>query len=437
MTSWIKSLGVYADRRMAVLAFLGFSSGLPLLLVYSTLTFWLIEEGLDIESVGLFAATALPYSLKFLWAPVLDRLSVPVLGAIFGLRRGWLLLTQIGLMGAIALLAMSEPGVQPMLCAAAALLVAFLSASQDVVVDAYRIERLDDEEQGAGAAAAVFGYRMGMLVASAGALHIAQWSGDWQLTYVAMSALMLVGVVTTLSCAEPARDVEDEPDRGKLAHLKEGVIGPLKNFAARPGWLVVACFVVLYKLGDALANTMVNPLLADLEFSNTVIANIAQTWGLAASIIGIFIGGLIVRQIGIVGALWVGGVLQMVTNLMLTLQASVGQDAQLLTVTIGVQNLSGGLGTAAFVAYLSALCHEKFTATQYAILTALAAALQTATSTGAGFAVSQLGWAHYFIATAVAAVPGLVLLYWLSSRDITGLDLSGNDGDKGSPNDRA
>ncbi len=422
MTSWIRSLGVYADRRMVVLAFLGFASGLPLLLVYSTLTFWLLEEGLDIESVGLFAATALPYSLKFLWAPIVDRLPVPGLGAIFGLRRGWLLLLQIGLIGAIGLLAMSQPGGAPLMCALAALLVAFLSASQDVVVDAYRIESLEDEEQGAGAASAVFGYRMGMLVASAGALHIAQWSGDWQLTYFAMSLLMLVGVITTLVCAEPKRPEDDDTPEDTAAHFKEGVIGPFKNFAGRPGWLLIACFVVLYKLGDALANTMVNPLLADLGFSNTVIANIAQTWGLGASIIGVFVGGLLVRQLGIVGALWVGGVLQMASNLMLTLQASIGQDAQLLTATIGVQNLSGGLGTAAFVAYLSALCHKKYTATQYAVLTAIATALQTASSTGAGYAVASLGWGNYFIATTVAALPGLLLLYWLAKHELVGLD---------------
>ncbi len=422
MKSWIKSLEVYADRRMVVLFFLGFSSGLPLLLVYSTLTFWLLEEGLDIESVGLFAATALPYSLKFLWAPLVDRLPVPVLGMLLGLRRGWLFLLQISLLAAIALLSISDPGTAPMGCALAALLVAFLSASQDVVVDAYRIESLDDDEQGAGAASAVFGYRVGMLTASAGALHIAQWSGDWQFTYLAMSLLMLVGLITTVLCAEPDRPTLESDGDGKLAHLKQGVIGPFRNFADRPGWLFIACFVVLYKLGDALADTMVNPLLADLEFSNTVIANIAQSWGLAASIIGVFVGGLLVRQLGIVGALWVGGVLQMATNLMFTLQASIGHDVQLLTATIGVQNLSGGLGTAAFVAYLSALCHKKYTATQYALLTALASALQTATSTGAGYAVAWLGWGTYFVATAAAALPGLVLLFWLSRNDMTGLD---------------
>ena len=421
MKSWIQSLGVYADRRMAVLFFLGFSSGLPLLLVYSTLTFWLLEEGLDIESVGLFAATALPYSFKFLWAPFLDRLKVPVLGRLLGRRRGWMLLTQLGLMAAIALLATSQPATAPILCALAALLVAFLSASQDVVVDAYRIEILDDEEQGAGAASVVFGYRMGMLTASAGALYIAQWSGDWQVTYYVMSSLMLVGLITTMVCSRAPQAFEDTEERNTLRYLIGGVVGPFKNFAARRGWLFIVCFIVLYKLGDALANTMVNPLLVDLEFSNAVIANIGQTWGLGASIVGVLLGGLLVRHLGIVGALWVGGILQMATNLMLTLQATVGQDVQLLTATIGLQNFTGGLGTAAFVAYLSALCHKKYTATQYALFTALASALQTSASAGAGYAVASMGWEMYFVATAVAAVPGLALLYWLGRRKMTGV----------------
>ncbi len=422
MNDWRTSIEVYLDRRMAVLFFLGFSSGLPLLLVYSTLTFWLLEEGLDIESVGLFAATALPYSLKFLWAPIVDRFPVPGLGHLLGLRRGWLFVLQLALMGAIALLASSDPADAALMCALAALLVAFLSASQDVVVDAYRVERLDDDEQGAGAASAVFGYRVGMLVASAGALHIANWSGDWGLTYFAMAGLMVVGLATTLLCAEPQRKERPAEDDNALTNLKEGVVGPLKDFAGRRGWLVIAAFVVLYKIGDALADTMVNPLLEDLEFSKTVIANIAQSWGLAASIIGVFVGGLLVRRFGIVAALWIGGILQMSSNLTLSLQAWIGHDVHLLTATIGIQNLSGGLGTAAFVAYLSALCRKKYTATQYALLTALSSALQTATASGAGYAVDALGWSTYFVATTLAALPGLALLYWLDNRGTTGLD---------------
>lgn len=424
MKSWLTSLKVYLDPRMLALALLGFSSGLPRLLVYSTLTFWLLEEGLDIKSVGLFAATALPYNFKFVWAPLLDRLEVPLIGRALGLRRGWMFVLQIALMAAIAALAVCDPGADPFWCAVAALVVAAVSASQDVVVDAYRVERLDDDEQGAGAAAAVFGYRVGMLAASAGALYIAEWSGDWQFTYLVMAALVAVGIVTTLMSAEPVSDPDLEPAKSTLAHLKEGVVGPLRDFGSRRGWAAIAAFIVLYKLGDALAGTMTNPLLIELEFSKVEIANIAKSYGLVASILGVFLGGLIVRRLGIVGALWVGGLLQMVSNLMFSWQAGAGHDMQLLTATIGVENLSGGLGTAAFVAYLSALCKKEYTATQYALLTALSSALRTVTSSGAGYAVSWLDWGPYFVATTGAAVPGLILLYWLSKRQMTGLQTS-------------
>ncbi|WP_222615309.1 AmpG family muropeptide MFS transporter [Persicimonas caeni] len=421
MRSWLTSMRVYLDPRMLALFLLGFSSGLPRLLVYSTLTFWLLEEGLDIKSVGLFAATALPYNFKFLWAPLLDRLQVPVFGKLLGLRRGWIFVLQLALMGAIGALAMCDPGQDAFWCAMAALGVAAISASQDVVIDAYRVERLDDDEQGAGAAAAVFGYRVGMLAASAGALYIAEWSGDWQLTYLVMAGLVTVGLATTLMSAEPDKDEPQECPASTLAHLKEGVVGPLRDFASRKGWAAIAAFILLYKLGDALAGTMTNPLLVDLEFSKVEIANIAKTYGLAASIAGVFLGGLVVRRLGIVGALWVGGVLQMASNLMFSLQADAGHDMQLLTATIGVENLSGGLGTAAFVAYLSALCKREYTATQYALLTALSSGLRTLTSSGAGYAVAWMGWTTYFVATTAAALPGLALLYWLSRKKMTGL----------------
>ncbi len=425
MKSWLTSLKVYVDRRMAALFALGFSSGLPRLLVYSTLTFWLLERGLNIKSVGLFAATALPYNLKFLWAPLLDRLRVPGLGRLLGLRRGWMVILQVALMGAIAALALTDPASRPLWCAGAAIVVAALSASQDVVIDAYRVERLDDDEQGAGAAAAVFGYRVGMLAASAGALYLAQWlgsaaAGNWQATYLVMAGLMGVGLVTTLLSAEPDRP-DDDPTVDLLAHLREGVVGPLRDFAARRGWMVIAAFIVLYKLGDALAGTMTNPLLVHLDFGKVTIANIAKTYGLVASIVGVMLGGMVVRRLGIVGALWVGGVLQMASNLMFSLLATVGHDTHILALTVGVENLSGGLGTAAFVAYLSALCRREYTATQYALLTALSSALRTATAAAAGYAVAWLGWGPYFVVTTAAALPGLAVLWWLTSQRASGL----------------
>lgn len=416
----LDALKVYADRRIVGIGFLGFSSGLPRLLVYSTLTFWLLEHGLSITAVGLFAATGLPYTMKFAWAPLLDRMRIPVVTKLFGLRRGWLLSIQLMLAAAIAWLAQTNPGEAPTVVAAAALLVAFFSASQDVVIDAFRVEILEDDEQGAGAAAVVFGYRLGMLVASAGALYIADATESWPVTYLVMAALMGVGIVTTLLLREPESSRETLSDDRPLGQqFADAVLGPFRDFMKRPDTLLILSFVVLYKLGDALAGTMTNPLLVALEFEKTTIANVAKTFGLVAVMTGVFAGGALVRKVGVVKALWVAGFLQMGSNLMFTLQAIVGKNVAVLVATVGVENLSGGLGTAAFVAYLSALCNKRYTATQYAFLTAASSVLKTVISTTSGAMAEALGWPAYFAMTTVAAVPGLVLLWFIARREST------------------
>jgi len=420
MNRFLDAARVYLDPRMVVLFFLGFSSGLPRLLVYGTLAFWLIEEGLSIAAVGLFAATSAPYSLKFLWAPLLDRVPIPGLSRMLGIRRSWMLLTQLGLATSIAGLAMTSPGTNPGLTAILAVIVSAWSASQDIVIDAYRVERLEAQEQGAGAAVAVFGYRIAMLVAGAGALYIATWLGDWSLTYFIMAGLMGVGVITTLICAEPVRELTRLT--GSAAFL-DAVVGPFKNFFVREGWWAFLTFVILYKLGESLAGVMVNPFLLELEFTKVEIANVAKTYGLIASIAGVFLGGLVVRALGIVPALWIGGILQMASNLMFVLQAHVGHDVGVLIATIGIENLTGGLGTAALVAYLSALCNRTYTATQYACLTALSSLASTLLSGSSGFLVEMMGWGPYFWFTAAAAIPGLIVLWFIAARKITGLDL--------------
>ena len=409
------------DPRMVALALLGFSSGLPLLLIYSTLSFWLMEEGLTIATVGLFAATSTPYSLKFLWAPLLDRLPLPGLTRWLGRRRGFLLPLQLALMGAIGAVALTDPATNPTGTAIAAIVVAALSASQDVVVDAYRVERLQPDEQGAGAAAAVFGYRIGMLVSGAGALYLAHYLESWPLAYASMAACMLVGIVTTLVCKEPA-----PPETGRQSsiwrEIKEAVVGPLKGVVRRRGWVLFLVFVMLYKLGDALTGAMTNPLLIDLGFDKLTIANIAKSYGLAASLLGVFVGGAMVHRLGIVRSLWIAGLLQMASNLVFALQAHVGLDPWLLIGTIGVENFTGGLGTAAFVAYLSALCDRTWTASQYAMLTATAGLLRTVLSSSSGELAEWLGWVPYFGLTTLAALPGLILLALLVRRGWTGLE---------------
>lgn len=393
---------------MLGLFFLGFASGLPRLLVYSTLTFWLMDVGLDIKTVGLFAATATPYNLKFLWAPLLDRLRVPLLANHLGNRRSWILLTQLGLIATIAAMAGSDPAQATMVTAMLALAVAALSASQDVVIDAYRVELLEDEEQGSGAAMAVFGYRIAMIVAGAGALYAAAWTGSWSATYLIMAALMGVGVLTTLAVPRPS--VEVEPEGSFAAHLTEGVIGPFKDFLTRPAWWLILLFVLTFKLGDSLAGTMTNPFLVDLGFEKTQIADVSKVFGVLASLVGVSAGGLLVRHRGVVGALWVAGIVQLASNFMFCLQAWVGKNIWSLIAVVGIENLTGGLGTAAFVAYLSSLCNKRYTATQYALLTAVSSVLHTFFGMGTGYAVAALGWLWYFAATAVAAAPGLAIL---------------------------
>jgi len=437
---FLAGFGVYLDRRMLALFFLGFSSGLPRLLVYSTLSFWLSKEGLSIKTVGLFASTALPYNVKFLWAPLVDRFRLPFLANWLGLRRAWMVLSQVGLVGAIVALSKVDVGAEPLLTAQLAILVAVFSATQDIVIDAFRIEILKDEEQGAGAAMAVFGYRISMLVASAGALYLVAAFGSWSTAYLIMALFMSVGLVTTLLLKEP--EIEREQVRAQSSalgtlkeHFKLGVFNPFADFLKRDGAFLVILFVVFFKFGEAMLGTMVNPFLykSGLNFSATEIANISKTFGTVATILGIFAGGAAVRRLGLLRSLWITGILQMVSNLVYTGQALLGANVSMLAVTVGVDNFAGGLGTAAFVAYLSSLCSKRYTATQYALLTALSGTLHTLVAASAGFIVTFFGadpkaeqispsaWAQYFALTAVMAIPGLALLWWMSRRGLTAL----------------
>lgn len=443
MRRWLSSLAVYADRRMLVLLALGFSSGLPLLLVFSTLTLWLKDAGLAVGTIGLFAATRTPYSIKFLWAPLLDRLPIPGLTRLLGRRRSWMLVTQAGLLVAIVALALSDPATAPLGTAVLAVAVAALSASQDIVIDAYRIDRLSVEEQGAGAAAAVTGYRLGMLASGAGALYLSGYGLSWPATYLIMAALMGVGVLATLLCREPAAepqpasagatvpaapaahgsagqpvDAGGNPSAWSLLarHLREGVVAPLADLVQRrgaAGFVLLVAFVLLYKLGDALAATLGNVFLVELGFTKIQIANIAKTYGLLAAILGVLLGGWLVRAVGLWRALWIAGFVQMASNLMYALQARVGADTWLLVATIGIEDISGGVGTAAFVAYLSGLCNKAYSATQYALLTALSGMLRNFLAASAGYLTEAFGWQNFFLLTTAAAVPGLLMLYAL------------------------
>ncbi|HYL48213.1 MAG TPA: AmpG family muropeptide MFS transporter [Stellaceae bacterium] len=407
MRSWLASLRVYGDRRMLAILFMGFSSGLPLALTASTLAIWLKTAGVSLTTIGLFAEVGLAYNLKFLWAPVMDRVRLPLIGRL-GRRRGWAVTIQAALAVALLVMAGRNPVADPWPVALIAAIVAFLSASQDIVIDAYRVELLEEREQGAGAAVTQVGYRFGMIASGAGALYLAAYFG-WFWSYVGMAALMLVGIFTVLMTREPR--LVAPPVRGSW--LAETVIAPFAEFASRRAWLLILIFVVLYKFGDALAGIMSNPFYVALGFSLVDIANVAKIFGTAASIAGVFLGGAAVYRLGLMPALLICGAFQALSNLMYILQLWAGPDPTVLALTIATENITGGMASAAFVAYLSRLCHPAFTATQYALLSALAATGRTVLAAAGGFLADRLGWQPFFLLATAACVPSLLLLVYL------------------------
>ncbi len=391
---------------------MGFASGLPLPLTLATLSFWLARVGVDKTAIGLFALVGLPYGLKFVWAPVLDHLPAPLLGRVFGRRRGWALLIQAALILAILVLGASDPLYTPWATAVAALAVAFFSASQDIVIDAYRIEILEEFEQGAGAAATQTGYRIGTLVAGAGAIALSDFIG-WFAVFAILAGFVLIGTAAVLLASEPV------PAAGQQVATRENwletaVLAPLADFLRRPGWGAILAFILLYKFGDAIGGVMANPFFVELDFTGVEIASITKVFGLLATFAGIIVGGLLVARYGMFPALAIGGVLQAATNLLYAVQAKVGHDLVFLAGTIGADNFTGGLGSAAFVAYLSSLCNRAFTATQFALLTSFMAIGRTVLSSGGGWLADRLDWAVFFTLTAALAVPGLLLLLWLA-----------------------
>lgn len=409
---WLAAAAIYKDRRILAIAFMGFSSGLPLALVGATLGVWLAEQHVSLTTIGFFALTGIAYNVKFLWAPVMDRAPMPFFTRRFGRRRGWALATQIALVAAILFLGNSEPALAPGVTALFAVLVAFCSASQDIVIDALRVDLLADKEQGAGAAATQFGWRVGALVSGAGALYAASFGG-WKFAYGLMAVFVLVGAAAVLSVAEPRGGKVAVAATDFAEWLKHAVIDPFADFAQRHPWAPILVFVVLYKFGDALVGVMASPFYVAMGFSKIEIANISKIFGTGATILGVFLGGTVVYRLGALKSLLLCGILQMLSNMVFAAQAALGHDPGFLILTIGAENVAGGMNSAAFVAYLSALCSAEFTATQYALLSSLAAVPRTFLASFGGWMASQLGWIEFFLVAAAAALPGLVLLVWL------------------------
>lgn len=411
------SVAIYFHPRIITIALLGFSSGLPLALTSATLGFWLAEAGVSLKEIAIFGLVATPYALKFLWAPLMDAAPIPVLHQLLGRRRSWLIVTQSMLMASLIFLGLSNPVEAPWWMALAAVLVAFSSASQDIVIDAYRVEILKPEQYGAGAAAIIFGYRMGMIAAGAGALMLSKYYG-WELTYMVMAALVLVGMATVLLNKEPEVIHEQTKARqhGVVPWLYHAVVMPFSDFMRRKYWLGILLFILLYKMADAFMGVMANPFYVKIGFDKADIATIVKVYGVIATIVGGFIGGSMVLRLGMVRSLWICGIAQMLTNLMFSAQALIGPDTGFLALTITLENLSGGMGGAAFVAFMSRLCNVQFTATQYALLSSFASFGRTWLSAPAGWFAEGMGWPVFFAFSTVLGIPGLICLWWLSRK---------------------
>src|SRR6202045_3994073 len=427
-SSWRDGFAVYLQRRGLIVLLLGFSSGLPLALSGSTLLVWMRESGVDLGTIGLFALVGTPYTLKFLWAPLVDALHVPFFTRAFGRRRGWLVFSQLLLIVAILLLALTDPARSPLFVALGALLVAAMSSTQDIVVDAFRVESLPESEQAAGMASYVAAYRIGMLVSTAGALFLVSGfestglarASAWMWGYVVMAALVLIGTVTALSATEPEQSVRAEAatrTETAFARVIHAAVGAFSEFLTRRHAGAALAFVVLYKFTDAFSGTMTAPFVIDLGFSCNDYAAIVKGVGLAATLIGGFAGGFLARRYSLAASLWIGGVLQAVANLSFSWLALVGVNEWALALAITAENFTSAIGTVIFVAYLSALCRNPLhTATQYALLTALAAVGRTYLSSGAGYVAKATGWPAFFAICVVVAVPSLILLAWLQRR---------------------
>ena len=416
---YVRTLKLLANRRVLTVAFLGFASGLPLALTGGTLQAWMAVEGVNLKTIGIFSLVGLPYALKFFWAPLLDRYALPFLGR----RRGWILGTQFVLIGLIILLGLTSPKDTPWLVASIALLLTFSSATQDVVFDAYRTDVLRVKERGLGAAVSVTGYRIAMLVSGALALVLAGPLG-WRLTYLLMAGLMMVGVMATLFGPEP--EVVARPPQS----LKEAISGPLTEFFERPASWAFLALIILYKIGDAFAGSLTTAfLIRGPGFSIAEVGAINKGLGLLATIFGALYGGVMLARLGLYRSLMIFGILQAVSNLSFMVLAYAGKVYSIMVAAVAFENLAGGMGTAAFVAFLMALCDHRYTATQFALFSALASLGRIFVGPPSGYLSHEVGWVIFFFITFLAALPGLILLYKMR-QSVLSLELNYDVNDK-------
>lgn len=394
-------------KPMLLTMLMGFSSGLPLLLTLKTLQAWMTDIGVDLKTVGIFSLASLPYSLKFLWAPFMDKYNLFGLGR----RRGWLFFTQTGLLISLLAMAFIEPREQTWLMAAMAVLVSFLSASQDIVIDAYRRETLADQDLALGSSFYIYGYRGGMWVAGGFALFIAEIAQSWTVSYLLMAAFMSVGILTTVWSSEP--EIKTQLPRS----IKETVIDPFLEFLRRHGAWSILLFILLYKLGDTMAGAMLTPFYLKIGYSKAEIAVIAKTFSLPIVFLGAFIGGVLTQKWGIIRCLWIFGIGQMISTLSPILLLYSGHALIPLGAVILLEDLTQSMATASFIAYMMSQTNKKFTATQYALLSSLIGIPRSILAAPTGYLAEYFGWFGFFVFCTLIAIPGLLLIRVLSRRN--------------------
>lgn len=418
LKTWREALLVYTRPRVIGMIFLGFSAGLPFLLVFSTLSAWLRDEGTTRTVIGFFSWVGVTYSIKVFWAPVIDRLPFPFLTRLLGKRRSWMLIAQIGIALGLAGMALVDIQTQLTQLALLAVLVAFSSSTQDIVIDAYRIEAVDRESQGAMAATYVFGYRLALLVAGAGAFYIAEFN-SWKVAYLSMAALMGVGMLTTLIIQEPKHLTKTQTKTPAATFylrlcnwFSAAVIEPFAEFFSRNGKiaLLILLLIAIYKLSDITMGVMANPFYLDLGFSKTEIANISKIFGFFMTIAGAALGGILVARYGMMRPLLLGAVMVALTNLLFAVLAISEPSLTLLAIVISTDNLSGGLAASAFIAYLSSLTNQAYTATQYALFSSLMTLPAKLLGGFSGIVVDTQGYFTFFVYAAAIGLPAIVLV---------------------------
>ena len=392
-------LRIIFSWRMLVTFLMGVSSGIPLLVTGSTLQAWMTDEKVNLAVIGMFSLVGLPYTVKFLWSPFLDRYIPPFLGR----RRGWMLISQILLMLAIGSFYFVRPAESPWTVAILAVFVTFFSASQDVVIDAYRRELLPDEELGLGASMSSNGYRIGMLISGAFALFLADRI-PWNYVYLLLAGSLFIGMITAF--LGPNHDEQIIPPQS----LREAVIEPFTEYFKRRGAYEILAFIILYKIGDVMAANMTTSFILNIGFSKTDLAVIGKTFGIIALIVGGLAGGILILRIGLFNALWIFGILQAVSTLFFSALVSVGAYYNILVATVTFENLTSGMGASAFIAFTATLCNKRFTATQYALLSSLMGIPRVIIASPTGFLAEKLGWVYFFVFCALVAIPGLVFL---------------------------